>query len=63
MGRRGKAAFPELIESPVPLTNGRGVFKDGLAEFTIASMLFFAKDLRRLIRNQEAGLLGAIRSV
>jgi phosphoglycerate dehydrogenase-like enzyme len=50
-----KLLFPELIESPVPLTNGRGVFKDGLAEFTIASILFFAKDLRRLIRNQEAG--------
>ena len=49
-----KLLFPELVESAVPLTNGRGVFKDGLAEFTIASILFFAKDLRRLIRNQEA---------
>ena len=51
-----KLLFPELIESPVPLTNGRGVFKDGLAEFTIASILFFAKDLRRLVRNQQAAL-------
>ncbi len=50
-----KVLFPELIESPVPLTNGRGAFKDGLAEFALASMLFFAKDLRRLVRNQEAG--------
>ncbi|HUJ48948.1 MAG TPA: D-2-hydroxyacid dehydrogenase [Bryobacteraceae bacterium] len=50
-----KLLFPELVESAVPLTNGRGVFKDGLAEFTIASILFFAKDLRRLVRNQEAG--------
>jgi phosphoglycerate dehydrogenase-like enzyme len=50
-----KVLFPELIESPVPLTNGRGAFKDGLAEFAIAAMLFFAKDLRRLVRNQEAG--------
>jgi len=50
-----KILFPELIESPVVLTNGRGVFKDGLAEFAIASILFFAKDLRRLVRNQEAG--------
>jgi phosphoglycerate dehydrogenase-like enzyme len=49
-----KILFPELIESPVVLTNGRGVFKDGLAEFAIASILFFAKDLRRLVRNQEA---------
>jgi len=50
-----KVLFPELIESPVPLTNGRGAFKDGLAEFALASMLYFAKDLRRLVRNQEAG--------
>jgi phosphoglycerate dehydrogenase-like enzyme len=39
----------------VPLTNGRGVFRDSLAEFAIASIFYFAKDLRRLIRNQEAG--------
>ena len=50
-----KVLFPELNESHVPLTNGRGAFKDGLAEFALASMLFFAKDLRRLVRNQEAG--------
>jgi phosphoglycerate dehydrogenase-like enzyme len=49
-----KVLFPGLNESPVPLTNGRGAFKDGLAEFALASMLFFAKDLRRLVRNQEA---------
>jgi phosphoglycerate dehydrogenase-like enzyme len=50
-----KILFPELIESPVPVTNGRGVFKDSLAEFCIASILFFAKDLRRLVSSQEAG--------
>jgi len=50
-----KTLFPELRESSVPLTNGRGVFKNGLAEFALASILFFAKDLRRLVRNQEAG--------
>jgi phosphoglycerate dehydrogenase-like enzyme len=50
-----KILFPELIESPVPLTNSRGVFKDALAEFAIAAILFFAKDLRRLVQNQEAG--------
>jgi phosphoglycerate dehydrogenase-like enzyme len=50
-----KILFPELIESPVPVTNGRGVFKDSLAEFSIASILFFAKDLRRLVSSQEAG--------
>jgi phosphoglycerate dehydrogenase-like enzyme len=50
-----KILFPELIESQTPLTNGRGVFKDSLAEFSIASILFFAKDLRRLVSSQEAG--------
>src|SRR6202048_2565378 len=51
-----KILFPELIESQMPLTNGRGVFKDSLAEFSIASILFFAKDLRRLVSSQEAGM-------
>jgi phosphoglycerate dehydrogenase-like enzyme len=50
-----KVLFPELAASPIPLTNGRGVFKDSLAEFTIASILFFAKDFRRLVSSQEAG--------
>ena len=49
-----KVLSPELVESPVPLTNGRGVFGPALAEFSIAAMLYFAKDLRRLIRQQEA---------
>lgn len=47
--------FPELIDSPVPVTNARGVFRHSLAEFVIASILFFAKDIRRLLRNQQAG--------
>jgi phosphoglycerate dehydrogenase-like enzyme len=47
--------FQELIESHVPLTNGRGVFSSSLGEFALAAILFFAKDLRRLVRNQEAG--------
>lgn len=50
-----KILFPELIASPAPLTNGRGVFKDSLAEFTIAAILHFAKSFRRLVQNQEAG--------
>src|SRR5947209_11136469 len=49
---------PELIASPVPLTNGRGVFRASLAEFVIGAMLFFAKDLRRMLRNQQAGKWG-----
>jgi len=50
-----KVLFPELIASTIPLTNGRGVYKDSLAEFCVASILFFAKDLRRLVSSQEAG--------
>jgi phosphoglycerate dehydrogenase-like enzyme len=44
--------FPELIESPIPLTNGRGVFSASLGEFVLAAILYFAKDFRRMIRNQ-----------
>ena len=47
--------FPELVESPVPLTNARGVFSDALGEFAIGAVLFFAKDFRRLVRGQMAG--------
>jgi len=51
-----KTLFPELIESPVPLTNGSGVFSPPLAEFVLGAILYFAKDFRRMIRNQTAGV-------
>src|SRR5665213_3282047 len=38
-----KVLFPALVESPVPLTNARGVFKRSLAEFVVLGMLFFSK--------------------
>lgn len=47
--------FPELIASPVPLTNGSGVFSPSLGEFALAAILYFAKDFRRMLRNQQAG--------
>src|SRR5580692_5311504 len=47
--------FPELVESAVPLTNGTGVFSPSLGEFALAAILYFAKDFRRMIRNQVAG--------
>lgn len=47
--------FPELIASPVPLTNGKGVFSQSLGEFALGAILYFAKDFRRMVRNQEAG--------
>jgi phosphoglycerate dehydrogenase-like enzyme len=48
--------FPELIESEVILTNGSGVFSPCLGEFVVVSILYFAKDVRRMIRNQLAGV-------
>jgi phosphoglycerate dehydrogenase-like enzyme len=47
---------PEIIASPVPLTNGRGVFRRPLAEWAVSAMLHFQYDHRRLIRQQEAGV-------
>jgi phosphoglycerate dehydrogenase-like enzyme len=46
--------FPELVQSPIPLTNGSGVFSQSLGEFALAVILYFAKDIRRLLRNQES---------
>jgi phosphoglycerate dehydrogenase-like enzyme len=51
-----RTLFPELIASSVPLTNGTGVFSPSLGEFTLAAILYFAKDFRRMIRNQTAGV-------
>lgn len=47
--------FPALIESPVPVTNSRGLYSDALAEFVMAAVLFFAKGLRRMVRSQQEG--------
>lgn len=49
-----KLLFPALIESPVPLTNAKGVFKRSLAEFVVLGMLYFYKEVRRLVENQRA---------
>lgn len=48
--------FPELLASDVILTNGSGVFSPSLGEFALAAILYFAKDFRRMIRNQIAGI-------
>ncbi|HLJ73417.1 MAG TPA: NAD(P)-dependent oxidoreductase, partial [Thermoanaerobaculia bacterium] len=34
------------------VTNSKGIYADALAEFVIAAILWFAKDLRRLVVNQ-----------
>ena len=50
--------FAELVERPLVLTNGTGIFSDTLGEFALAAILFFAKGFRRLVRSQEAGVWG-----
>lgn len=49
-----RIVFPELIESSVIVTNGTGIFSSSLGEFVLAAILYFAKDLRRMVRNQAA---------
>ncbi len=48
--------FDLLRRSTIVVTNGRGLYADALGEFAIAAMLWFAKDLRRLVSNQAAQL-------
>ena len=40
--------FPELIESSITITNGRGLYAPALAEFVMLSALYFSKDVPRL---------------
>jgi phosphoglycerate dehydrogenase-like enzyme len=51
-----RTLFPELRDSPVQLTNGRGVFSASLGEFVLGAILYFAKEFHRMIRNQSAGV-------
>jgi phosphoglycerate dehydrogenase-like enzyme len=46
--------FPELVEGPTPLTNGRGSFSRSLGEFAVAGLLHFAKDFPRMRRQQAS---------
>ena len=46
--------FEVLRRSGITVTNSRGLYADALGEFVIAAMFWFAKDLRRLVRNQAA---------
>jgi phosphoglycerate dehydrogenase-like enzyme len=48
--------FPELVAHATVLTNGSGVFSPPLGEFALGAILFFAKDFRRLVKNQMAGV-------
>lgn len=46
--------FPELVEGPAVLTNARGVYKESLGEFGMLGIMYFAKDIPRMRRNQKA---------
>ena len=46
--------FDLLRRTAITVTNSRGLYADALAEFVVAAMLWFAKDLRRATRNQDA---------
>ena len=48
-----KMLFPELAESPVPMTNAKGVFKRSLAEFAVLGMLYFSKRVPLLLAQQR----------
>src|SRR5450759_2300809 len=45
--------FPAVVDSDVALTNAHGKFDRSTAEFTLAVILAFAKDLRRTIELQR----------
>lgn len=48
-----KYLVPEFIESPIPLTNARGIYSQALAEFALYAVLHFTKDIERL-KQQKA---------
>jgi phosphoglycerate dehydrogenase-like enzyme len=49
-----RSLFPELVEHPVPLTNGSGVFSQSLGEFIMLGVLYWAKDVPRRIAAKSA---------
>jgi phosphoglycerate dehydrogenase-like enzyme len=49
-----KLLTPDFKVSPIPLTNARGAYSKSLAEFCILGILFHAKNVRRLLRQEAA---------
>ncbi len=45
---------PELVASPVLVSNARGVYTESLGEFAVLGVLWFAKQARRLVEQQRA---------
>jgi phosphoglycerate dehydrogenase-like enzyme len=46
--------FPQLVSDPVQITNARGVFDRGIAEYVAGAVLVFAKDTLGNLRHQRA---------
>lgn len=46
--------FPELVDSDIVVTNARGVFNRGIAEYVLGAILMFAKDTLANLRLQRA---------
>jgi len=46
--------FPELVQSPVVLTNAKGVYSHSLAEYTLMAAKWFAMDMPRLLKDKQA---------
>jgi phosphoglycerate dehydrogenase-like enzyme len=51
-----KLLFDELRDSDVVVTNSRGIFDRPIAEFVLASILGFAKDLPGSLRRQQSAV-------
>jgi len=45
--------FPELVNSDIQVTNARGVFNRGIAEYVLGAILMFAKDTLNNLRYQR----------
>lgn len=45
--------FPELVNSDIQVTNARGVFNRGIAEYVLGAILMFAKDTLSNLRYQR----------
>ena len=45
--------FPELVASDIPVTNARGVFDRGVAEYVLGLVLLFAKDFNGTLQRQR----------
>src|SRR3954453_11822884 len=55
-----KFLYPELVQSPVVVTNMRGIFSDVIADHVFAFVLAFAKNFHVYLRQQTRGVWRAL---